>query len=425
MTNMRRTGSPLRVIVTGLVAQHPRLGGVAWDYLQYPLGLARLGYDVYYLEDSGEWPYNFDGGPAGNDWVERDPTANVRHLTSVMSRFGLEDRWAYRFAIDGRWFGLSDSKRKEIIRTAGLLLNVSGTLERPEEYRGVQRLAYIDSDPCFTQIKWLQDPAFRRRVDLHDVHFSFGERLSQTAFNLGHAWQPTRQPIVRSEWETSSAPRDTYTTVMSWTSYKPLEHAGTTYGQKDAELLRFLQLPRRVPADLEIALSGAEHIDWQTAGAGPRETIRPRDLLRAHGWRVVDAIDTCSGLDAYRDYVQSSRGEWTPAKQGYVAGRTGWFSCRSACYLAAGRPAVVQDTGFSDILPTGDGVLVFSSLEDAVAAIETVEARYAYHARAAREFAAEYFDSDHVLERLVEQALQPVDSSRVPGVSGAHVGSAQ
>lgn len=398
----------VRIIVTGLIAQHPLLGGVTWDYVQYPLGLARLGYDVYYFEDSGEWPYNLDGGPSGRDWVARDCSANVQHLASVMARFGLEDRWAYRFALDGKWFGLSDSKRHEIVESADFLINVSGTLERPEEYRDVERLAYIDSDPIFTQIKWLQDGSFRRRVDLHDVHFSFGERLAEASLDTGHRWRPTRQPIVRSEWETQTAPRDTYTTVMSWTSYKPLVHDGRTYGQKDAELLRFLDLPRRVSADLEVALSGVDHINWQSTGptAGtPEGRVRPRDLLKQFGWKVVDAIEACCGLDAYRAYIQASKAEWSVAKQGYVVGQSGWFSCRSASYLAAGRPVVVQDTGLRELFPIGEGLLCFSSLEEAEAAIRNVEGDYSRHARAARDIAAEYFDSDRVLSSLVDEAV--------------------
>ena len=170
----------LRIVVTGLIAQHPSLGGVAWDYLQYPLGLARLGHDVYYLEDSGEWPYTLTGGPAPEDWIARDSAPNVRHLASVMERFGFGDRWAYRFPLGPRWFGLPHRKRRDVLATADLLINVSGTLERPLDYRQIPRLVYIDSDPVFTQVK-LRMPRgqlkFQRRVAAHDVHFSFGERL--------------------------------------------------------------------------------------------------------------------------------------------------------------------------------------------------------------------------------------------------------
>ena len=409
---MHRRSSSLRIIVTGLIGQHPLLGGVTWDYLRYPLGLALMGHDVYYIEDSGEWPYNLDGGPSGRDWVARDCAPNVRHLASVMSRFGLEDRWAYRFALDGTWFGLPDSARQEIIESADLLLNVSGTLERPEEYGKIPRLAYIDSDPVFTQIKWLRNRhGFRQRIELHNVHFSFGERIAQSGLITGHRWRPTRQPVVLSEWNARASHGERYTTVMSWTSYKPVVHAGRTFAQKDAELMKFLDLPTRVaPAALEIALGGADHLDWQTTGVKPDgwDTCkRPRDLLTQHGWGVVDGIETCSGLDRYREYIQSSKAEWTVAKHGYVAGQPGWFSCRSACYLAAGRPTIVEETGLQGLFPVGEGLLSFETVEEAAAAIVDVEGHYARHAKAAREIAAAYFDAGQVLGRLVEEALAP------------------
>src|SRR5215470_5350520 len=172
----------LRIVVTGLIAQHPRLGGVTWDYLQYPVGLARLGHDVYYFEDSGEWPYTPDGGASGGDWVAYDCAPNVGHLGAVMERFGLAERWAYRFPMTQRWFGLPARQRRAVIESADLLLNVSGTLRRPADYRRVPRLVYIDSDPVFTQVKLTLPRGhvkFRKRVAAHDVHMSFGEALSK------------------------------------------------------------------------------------------------------------------------------------------------------------------------------------------------------------------------------------------------------
>ena len=402
--------SRLRIVVTGLIAQHPRLGGVAWDYLQYPVGLARLGHDVYYLEDSGEWPYTDDGGTDPDSWVAHDPTPNVEHLERTLARFGLADRWMYRFPVEPRWYGLADNARREVLESADLLINVSGTLERPDEYRAIPRMVYVDSDPVFTQVKLAVlrgQEAFQKRVSLHDVFFSFGERIQSTEFANGFAWRPTRQPIVLSEWQPVEASRDVMTTVMSWTSYRPLRHRGKVYGQKDIELRRFLDLPSAVaPEQLEVALGGAFHADWETDDAtGSHEARTPAERLRAAGWRVTDAASVASGLDDYRDYVRSSKGELSVAKHGYVVGRAGWFSCRSACYLAAGRPAIVEDTGFGDVIPSGLGVVAFSTPDEAVDAVRDVTGDYARHARAARELASEYFDSDRVLTRLVEEAI--------------------
>ena len=393
----------LRIVVTGLVAQHPRLGGVTWDYLQYPLGLARLGHDVYYLEDSGEWPYTLDGGPSGTDWVARDPTPTVGHLASVMERFGLGARWAYRFPTAPTWFGLSDARRREVTDSADLILDVSGSLEDPERHKGRGRLVYVDTDPVFTQIKLAAGkPEFRARVAAHDAWFSFGERVGELPFAAGFRWRPTRQPVVLDEWRTGPPTRPVFTTVMSWTSYPPLAFAGESWGQKDVEFRRFLDLPERVrPAALEVAIGATRHVDWETAVGAPS----PHELLRRAGWGVADAYEVGADLDAYRSYVVSSRGEWSVQKHGYVRGRSGWFSCRSACYLAAGRPVVVQDTGLAGLYPLGEGLLVFSTPEEAALAVRAVDADWARHAAAARALAEEHFDSARVLGALVEQAL--------------------
>jgi len=410
--------SSIRVIVTGLLAQHPCLGGVTWDYLQYPLGLARLGHDVYYFEDSGEWPYNLDGGPLGNDWVAHNCENNIKHLKETLSHFGLADKWAYRFPIDQEWYGLSDTKRRDVIRSADLLINVSGALEHPELYRQVPRLIYIDSDPVFTQIKIAKgEPKFRSRVEAHDLHFSFGECLSQRVPKTDYFWQPTRQPIVLSEWRPSIPKRNVLTTIMSWTSYKPLTYGNQSYGQKDVEFARFLKLPSYVPkARLEVALGKVNHTDWQSNEVElPFEIAHAvrnhpewtaRDLLTFAGWDVTDATEACNGLDHYRAYIESSMAEWSVAKNGYVIGQPGWFSCRSACYLAAGKPVIVQDTGFSSILPVKEGILSFRTVEEAAAAIYSVESNYTRHAETARAIAEEYFDSDKILSRLIEKSIE-------------------
>jgi hypothetical protein len=385
----------LRIIVTGLIAQYP-LGGVTWDYVQYVLGLAKLGHDVYYIEDTGQWPYNPEEGGLG-----KDCGYNVRYLNSVMSSFGLADRWAYRFPWQSQWFGLPDKVREEVILSADLLINVSGTLHRPAEYRQVKRLAYIDSDPVFTQVKLARGQAdFASLVDTHDVHFSFGEGLGESPAVpvTGHRWRPTRQPIVLSEWRSSTPRTETFTTIMNWTSYKPVSFGGHSYGQKDVEFAHFMTLPKMVaPTILELAVN---------AGKTNRT---PRDLLGHNGWNVVNPDEACADLDGYRGYIQSSKAEWSVAKNGYVVGQSGWFSCRSACYLAAGKPVAVQDTGFSKILPAGQGILPFRTLQDAANAIREIEANYDFHAAGALDIAERFFDSGIVLNRLVDEAMYPDD----------------
>ena len=398
---MRSLSSRLRLVVTGLVAQHPRLGGVAWDYLQYALGLAGLGHEVCYLEDSGQWPYRL--GASGRHSVARDPSANVAHLAKLMERFGLAERWAYRFPLTGEWFGLSPARRREITASADLLIDVSGSLEHPDEHRGRGRSVYIDTDPVFTQLKLASGAReFAARVAAHDVHFSFGERVERLAVPTAFRWRPTRQPVVLSEWQPSRRVRKAFTTVLSWTSYPPLRFRGETFGQKDVEFRRFLSLPGKIaPIALEVALGGTRHADWEADSGAPP----PPATLRGAGFQVADAYHVCADLDRYRSYVESSRGEWSIQKNGYVRGRPGWFSGRSACYLAAGRPVVVQDTGLAGVLPTGDGLLCFASVEEAAAALREVDAHHARHAEAARALAEAYFDADLVLPMLLEEAL--------------------
>jgi len=407
----------MRIIVTGLIAQHPWLGGMTWHYLHYLLGLARLGHDVYYFEDSGEWPYRLEGGESPDSWIDWEAGHNVACLTQVMERFGLADHWAYHFPIRRRWFGLSGARRREIIASADLLLNVSGSLIQPERYREVRRLVYIDTDPTFTQVRLQLKRGFRafqRRVAAHDQHFSFGERLANLPNATPYRWLPTRQPVVLEEWQGGPPPGDAFTTIMSWTSFKPLVFQGRRYGQKDIEFQACLDLPARVrPAILEIAFSKTQHRDWQSRHSGSQEN------LEQHGWRSVEATQVCSDLDRYRAYIRSSKAEWSVAKNGYVAGQPGWFSDRSASYLAAGRPVVVQETGFSEILPCGEGLLPFRTPEEAAAAIRQVEARYEHHSAAARQVAAEFFRADAVLSRLLDEAMSAPVADLQPALEPA------
>jgi hypothetical protein len=395
----------LRIVVTGLIAQYP-LGGVTWFHIQYLLGLARLGHDVYYLEDSGQWPYN----PL-EDGLIKDPSYNADYLAGVMSRFGLEDKWAYRLAFglegnweyrlpsESQWFGLTDAERKKVLRSADLLINVSGTLERPQDYRQIPRLVYIDTDPVFTQIKLAHNQDdLQTLVGAHDVHFSYGECIgSEYLHNVpatGHTWIPTRPPVVLSEWDPSAAYRETYTTVMNWTSHDSVTYNDQTYGQKDVEFMHFIELPGMVaPTQIELAI-----------GSGKTERT-PYELLTHKGWHLVDPARVCPDVDSFRTYTESSKGEWSVAKNGYVLGQSGWFSERSARYLAAGRPVMLQDTGYSSVLPTGEGLLAFTTLEEAADAIHKVEAHYDRHAKAAREIAEAYFDATGVLTSLIEEAF--------------------
>jgi hypothetical protein len=198
---------------------------------------------------------------------------------------------------------------------------------------------------------------------------------------------------------------------MNWTSYKPLIHAGRRFGQKDMQFRRYLDLPSRVPAvALEVALGRLVHSDWQSNEDVTARDTRPArpvpQVLQEAGWRVADATQACGSVNSYRDYIESSMGEWSVAKHGYVAGQSGWFSCRSACYLAAGKPVILQNTGFDRVLPVGEGILPFRTVDEAAAAIQEVGAHYGRHAAAARDIAETWFDSRRVLSELIERAMK-------------------
>lgn len=386
----------MRIVVTGLVATYP-LGGVSWDYLAYVDGFRRMGAEVLYLEDTGGWFYH----PSAQTFSD-DPAPNLRYLRAALARVDAADvAWSVR-GPDGTVHGLDSASVTRFCRGADLFLNVSGAGWLREEYRGARRTAYLDTDPGFTQTKlWAAqndaattDQAFS--VDLirtHDRFFTFAEHIGAADCRVplcGFDWKPTRQPVVLERWPLCIDPAASrWTTVMSWKIERDLPLIdGVQYGGKDVEFRRFLDLPRRSGVALEVALGGAA----------------PLDELRAHGWSVVDAYERSTTMDAYQAYLRGSRGEWSIAKQVYVALRSGWFSTRSAVYLATGKPVVVQDTGWSQHYPTGAGLFAFATPAEAEAALATVESDYRRHCEAARAVAERELDATRVLTRLLADA---------------------
>jgi hypothetical protein len=386
----------MRIVITGLVATYP-LGGVGWDYLAYVDGLRRLGHEVLYLEDTGAWFYH----PEAQTFSD-DAAPNLRYLAEALGAVGAADTpWSVR-APDGTQHGLGSAAVRRFCATADLFLNLSGACWLREEYRGARRTAYLDSDPGYTQAKlWAaehgcatEDQLFS--VDLirrHDCFFTFAEHIGAPDCRVpscGLDWRPTRQPVVLAHWPLvfdAAAPR--FTTVMSWkTETAPPVIDGVPYGGKDVEFLRFLAMPERAPVELEVAVAGAA----------------PREQLAAHGWRVVDGHARSATMQQYQRYLQGSRGEWSVAKHIYVALRSGWFSTRSAAYLASGKPVVVQDTGWSAHYPSGAGLLAFTTIDEAAAALAAVEADYRHHCEAARAVAERELAAPAVLERLLRDA---------------------
>ena len=405
----------LRIVVTGLAATYP-FGGVFWDYMQYVLGLHRLGHDVLYVEDTGKWSYD----PVEQTFVG-DAKNNAARLDASLAALepALREHWFFRDGA-GTAYGRDWSDVKRFVREADLFLHISASCWMRDEYMACKRLAFIDSDPMYTQgsvpgyLAGTAGDDERDRIDMlrrHDVFFTFAENFGRADCRIPQGvfdWQPTRQPIVLSCFESSRVPwasrRKVLTTVASW---EPTERgptfAGVKYTGKSTEFLRFQDLPSRAALPLEVAMSGPA----------------PYAMLRGKGWHVRDGWEVTGDPWTYRGYLANSLGEWSVAKNAYAAGRTGWFSCRSACYLALGVPVVVQDTGFGRVIPTGEGVLAFDSPDEAVRAIESVAADPERHARAAADIAREYFDADRVLSRLVEEAMNRSSSPSHEPVTSA------
>lgn len=393
--------SSLRIAVTGLAATFP-FGGVFWDYLQYVLGFARLGHDVLYLEDTGRWCYD----PAAATFVETGER-NAARLADAIKILDpdLADRWFFRDG-PGHTYGRSWSDVVRFVKSADLFVHVSASCFMRDEYFEAARVVFIDTDPMYTQDLvpvYLADSleaAAHARIEFfrrHHAFFTFATNIGAPDCRVPSGlfrWIPTRQPIVLDRFEPESVPvaarRRVLTTVASW---EPTERApvveGVVYRGKSAEFERFVELPARSPLPLELAMSGPA----------------PAARFTAHGWRIVDGYAISEDPWTYRSYLARSLGEWSVAKHAYVASRSGWFSCRSACYLALGVPVVVQDTGFGSAIPTGRGIQTFSTLEEAAAAIDRLRTDPDGHAAAAHEIAHAYFDAATVLPQLIAQAF--------------------
>lgn len=387
------TTSRLRIIVLGYIVRGP-LGGLAWHHLQYPMGLASLGHDVYFLEDSDNYPSCYD--PV-RDVTDTDPTYGLRFTTRAFEKVGLGSRWAYHDAHTSSWHGPCADKIHEMCLTADLVLNISGVNPLRPWLEEIPARALIDTDPAFTQIRHLTDPVARNFALQHTVFFSFGENVGRSKNAVpddGLRWEPTRQPVILDAWPVTAGPvNGMFTTVMQWGSYQSREYKGIYYGMKSDSFGPYLDLPEKAGRLLELAIGSPS---------------APRALLNKKGWSVRNPLDPTRNPWTYQRYLQHSKAEFTVAKHGYVISRCGWFSERSAAYLASGRPIVVQDTAFSNYLPTGTGVMAFNTPEEALAGIEQVGSRYEFHCKAAREIAEEYFDARKVLSHLIDRAMGPL-----------------
>jgi hypothetical protein len=397
-----------RIVVAGTMATHP-YAGMAWMHMQIAAGLLRLGHDVYYIEASSTWPFD----PIRRAKVN-DTNYAVPYLAAVAASFGLEDRWGFRSSFsDRQWSGLTRARAEDLLRTADAVLNVAGaTRLRSREDLEVGRLVYFGTDPVYHEVGFAAgDPGSRRTVDQHDCTVTYGENIGTAACPLPplpRLVARTRQPILMNLWESANPTRPQFTTVCNWKQegHDVVFGGETYYWSKHREFMKFVDLPSRTSQCFELAmgLADASEINPGAGEAIPAVgmTRDERALLDGHGWTLANALAFTQDPWPYRDYVKASRAEFTVAKDQNVRLRTGWFSERSACYLAAGRPVITQDTGFGTVLPTGEGLFAFNTIDEAQAAVEAVNADYARHSQAARAIAADYFAAERVLPKLLE-----------------------
>jgi len=376
-----------RVVVAAALAQRPHAGGHTWFGLQYLLGFRKLGWDVMLVDRlDTEMCRSRSGVPCAPE-----DSANLAYLADAMERFGMADRWTVLLP-DGGAAGMPRIEVERRLASSDLLLNVMGYLDDEDLLAAPPLRVFLDVDPGFGQM-W-------HELFLADL-FAGHDRFVSVGLNVGSAgcgipdcglrWIPTLPPVVLDHWPVAEG-GEAFTSVASWRGpYDPVEYEGHTYGLRAHEFRRFIALPERTPVELRIAMSidSSDVLDIQR--------------LSASGWALLDPAVVAGDPPAYNRFIQGSGAEFTVAKGMYVDTHSGWFSDRSACYLASGKPVIAQETGFSSHLPTGEGLISFTTLEEAVGAVEDARADPVRHSRAARQIAEEHLDATRVLERLVDE----------------------
>ncbi len=407
----------LRIIVSGMVGQFP-LGGVAWDYFHYCLGLHQLGHDVYYHEDTFLWPNNPKLG-----YPCDDASYTVEFIQNFFSTYApaLTGKWHYRLLRKDS-YGMTKEAFDEVARTADVFLNVSGASFLPEGLNPKCVKVFMDTDPGYNQIVMSEKPTWAEGVEgweagivAHDRFLTYAENMYADDCilpRLNIDWRPTRCIATLPEWKAiknNPPPADApFSTIMSWSYYKgPLVYKGVAYEQKAPEFEKFYDLPQKVDVPLLLAVTGYQ---------------QPADKIREAGWKLVHGTDISLTAAQYYKFIGDSAGEWSIAKNTFVGTRSGWFSCRTACYLAGGRPAVVQETGWSKYIPAGEGLFAFSTMQEAVDGLNRIKANPARHRAAAYDVAREYLAADRVLPPMLEAifastagapgTLPPTKSSR-------------
>jgi hypothetical protein len=382
-------------IVGGAVANKYLNGGAVWTRLSWALGMQKLGFDVYFLEQiDRDSCVDASGAITGFEDCQ-----NLKYFKKIMKKFGLDKSAALIYQNGEKIDGMSRHELADLISDADLMINITGHLCLPSIKKCKARKIYIDLDPGFTQF-WHEAGLLNGQLDWHDFFFTIGEAIGTPGCSIPTGdipWRTTRQPVVLDHWPfVSRGNPDRFTTVAGWRdAYGPVEYGGQTFGLKVHQFRRFMNLPKSIPQSCEIAL------DIHSADN------RDLDLLYKNGWVIKDPRQLVPDPDMFRSYVQNSGAEFSVAKSTYVDTHSAWFSDRSVRYLASGKPVLIQDTGFSHVYPVGEGLLAFNTMEEAIAGAKSISENYASHCRAARSLAETWFDSDKVLAAMLDQIDGP------------------
>ena len=376
-----------RIVLGSYMVRYPLGGMMSW-VLQYLVGFQRLGHDVYFVEKSGWSNSCYD--PVRNVMSD-DCTYGIRTVNDLLSRFGLQGKWCFVDAA-GRYHGLARDRIEAVFKSADLFVDMGAHGAWLAEAADTSLRVLVDGEPGFTQMKMENRLVAGEELPHYDLYYTTGRNIGtekSTGPTAGKQWHHLFHPVAVPMFSHQpSKGGDPFTTVMNWQSYEAVEYRGRTYGHKDVEFTKFLDLPRLTTTLLEIAVSGKQ--------------IPAQSLIEA-GWRIRDAHAVTISFDSYSEYIRASAGEFSVCKSGFVATNIGWFSDRSAAYLASGRPVVLQDTGFSAHLPCGNGLFAVRSVDEAAAAINMISSDYERHSRWARELAAEHLDTPKVLGRFLRE----------------------
>jgi hypothetical protein len=377
------------IIVSGYLVRCP-LGGYAWQILHYLVGLRSLGFQPYFYEDNARFSECFDPGTGE---MTDEPGPGVARVSEFFARTGFDEAWMFHDLVRERSFGRTAEEQRSLIAQARVVIDLAGVNPLPERRR--HRFAFVDLDPGLTQVRATRgEAAVRELLAQHDAHFTLGENIGRGGCAVptaGITWHATRQPIAIELWEPVSADDGAaFTTVGRWDERRREVVLGEqTYSwRKRLEWMKFLELPRRTGARFVVAMDVAKN---------PPDL----ELLRQHGWDVVDPLAVSSDPWRYRDFIRNSRGEFTVAKDLNVRLSTGWFSDRGACYLAAARPVITQPTGFEQPVARGAGLFQTRDVEEATEAVRQVQENYPRHSQAARQIAEYCFRADRVLADLL------------------------